>query len=338
VVVADIDVDRGRQVAAELGDCAIFVRLDVTSPADWASAIERTVDQFGSLDILVNNAGGTAGRTGPLEHMSFADYNFVLSLNLTGAWLETQAAIAPMRKAGGGSIINISSIVGLVAFPGMGAYSAAKCGLRGLTKTVAIELAEDDIRVNSIHPGFIDTPGSSATRLPETIAETPPLPWSVSAVASSRTAERHSSRRALPGQRRDPLLHGHGDGRRWRRDRWTDGSAGPGVIRCAGAGLNACPTSWAGLEQPSCASDGTLACRAAWTNPPPDDRQFPGRGRRAPGRWRQELSGPATGRSSSHILLASAIRVHRLHRRIAQSPPCAASVGADVLVEQVAFQ
>jgi 3alpha(or 20beta)-hydroxysteroid dehydrogenase len=172
VVAADIDVDRGRQVAAELGDRAIFVRLDVTSPADWASAIERTVDQFGSLDILVNNAAGTAGRTGPLEHMSFADYNFVLSLNLTGAWLGTQAAIAPMLKAGGGSIINISSIVGLVAFPGMGAYSAAKWGLRGLTKTAAIEPAEDDIRVNSIHPGFIDTPGSSATGLPETIAET----------------------------------------------------------------------------------------------------------------------------------------------------------------------
>jgi hypothetical protein len=75
----------------------------------------------------------------------------------------------------------------------------------------------------------------------------PPLPWRVSAVASSRTAERHSSSRALPGQRREPLLHGHGDGRRWRRDRWTDGSAGPGVIRYVGAGLNACPAGWADL-------------------------------------------------------------------------------------------
>jgi 3alpha(or 20beta)-hydroxysteroid dehydrogenase len=172
VVIADIAAAEGRALAECLGASAIFCELDVTDPTAWANVVEQAVAQFGGLHVLVNNAGGTLGRSGPLADMSIEDYDVTIALNLTGPWLGTRAAVPAMRKSGSGSIINVSSIGGFVGLPGIGAYGMAKWGLRGLSRTTAIELSPDNIRVNSVHPGFIDTPGSSGTDLPRIINET----------------------------------------------------------------------------------------------------------------------------------------------------------------------
>ena len=171
VVVTDVNVEGGREVARDCGSGATFVALDVTSEASWSDAVGAALDAFGGLDILVNNAGGNMGRGGPLSTTPRADYDFVLALNLTGVWLGMRAVIAPMRARGGGSIVNVSSLAGLVGFPDMAAYTAAKWGVRGLTKAAANELAADRIRVNSIHPGFTETRASAHSNLSRTIAE-----------------------------------------------------------------------------------------------------------------------------------------------------------------------
>ena len=160
VVIGDILDDEGRQVEAqiaEIGGESIYVRLDVTSADDWDAAVQTALDRYGRLDILVNNAGILGRRTG-LEETTSEQWDRVLEVNAKGAFLGTKATIPALRDAGGGSIINISSIAGIIADPtGIPAYQASKGALRLLTKSTAIQYASDNIRCNSVHPGLIVT-------------------------------------------------------------------------------------------------------------------------------------------------------------------------------------
>jgi 3alpha(or 20beta)-hydroxysteroid dehydrogenase len=155
VMVADVLDAEGEALAAELGPRAAFVHLDVTSEQSWAAAAGLVLEQWGGLDVLINNAGIL--RAAPLETMSLADYQQVIAVNQVGCFLGMQAVIAPMRAAGGGSIVNISSVAGLKGVPGVMGYVASKWAIRGMSKAAAMELGPDRIRVNSVHPGAIDT-------------------------------------------------------------------------------------------------------------------------------------------------------------------------------------
>jgi len=146
----------GIALAKEIGAGAFFVPLDVTDEDSWRAAIEETERQRGPLSVLINNAAYLA--VGGVESVPLAEWHAVIETNLTGAFLGIRAAAPSMRKAGGGSIVNISSIAGLHGTPGLAAYGASKWGIRSLTRTAAYELARDNIRVNSVHPGIIDTP------------------------------------------------------------------------------------------------------------------------------------------------------------------------------------
>lgn len=159
VVLTDVDVDTGERTVAQMreeGHDAIFLRLDVTSEDEWIDAIETTIDTYGRLDILVNNAG-TSGRA-IVEETTEEVWDGQMDVHGKGVFLGTKHAIPHMRAVGGGSIINISSIYGLVGSPGSTAYHAAKGASRIFTKSAAIQLANDGIRVNSVHPGFMHTP------------------------------------------------------------------------------------------------------------------------------------------------------------------------------------
>ena len=156
VVIGDILDEDGTALAAELGDSARYVHLDVTSPEDWQAAVDTAVQTFGKLNVLVNNAGMV--QVAPLKTADMARWQKVLDVNLTGPMLGIKAALEPMIAAGGGSIINVSSIEGMRGAAWVHSYVASKWGLRGLTKSVALELAPEKIRVNSVHPGFIRTP------------------------------------------------------------------------------------------------------------------------------------------------------------------------------------
>jgi 3alpha(or 20beta)-hydroxysteroid dehydrogenase len=155
VVIADVLEEEGRAVASELGDRAVFVRLDVTSDEQWSDAVRTAEESFGSVSVLVNNAG--IDQNEPLVEIDPALWRQVLEINLTGTFLGIRAVVASMRRAGGGAIINISSEAGLAAHPGLSAYGTSKWGVRGLTKYAALELGHQGIRVNSIHPGFVAT-------------------------------------------------------------------------------------------------------------------------------------------------------------------------------------
>lgn len=156
VVIGDIQEEAGSALAKEIGDAATFVALDVTRAADWSAAVDACVERYGSLTTLVNNAG--IASTGPLLEISLADYQAVIDVNQTGVFLGMQAAGRTMLASGGGSIVNISSIDGIVGMVNLTAYVASKFAVRGMTKVAAIELASQGIRVNSIHPGYVDTP------------------------------------------------------------------------------------------------------------------------------------------------------------------------------------
>lgn len=161
VVLADIDVARGEALAAEIGGedgRALFVQLDVADEAGWDRAIAKTIAWAGGLHVLVNNAG--VAISGDMD-MSFASWRQTLSINLDGTFLGTRAAIRTMASGGKpGSIINISSTMGMTAEPTTAAYSASKGGVRNLTKAAAVHCATQKlpIRVNSIHPGMCVTP------------------------------------------------------------------------------------------------------------------------------------------------------------------------------------
>ncbi len=165
VVIGDILDDDGLGLAAELGpDHAAYAHLDVTEPTHWSDAVELVAVRYGRLDILVNNAGVTS--FGTVEEHSRRDWDRVLAVNLSGVFHGMQAAIPALKHAGGGSIVNLSSMAGLVAIPGTPAYVASKFGVRGLTKAAALELAKYGIRVNSVHPGFVLTPMTASVPPP----------------------------------------------------------------------------------------------------------------------------------------------------------------------------
>ncbi len=158
VVIGEILDEDGHAIAEKLGESAHFEHLDVTDPDRWQVVVDVAVDRFGRFDALVNNAGIIM--VGPMRGSSVSDWQRVLDVNLTGAYLGMRAAIEPMIAGGGGSIVNISSVEGLAGSAHLHSYVAAKFGLRGITKSAAVELAQYGIRVNSIHPGLVHTPMS----------------------------------------------------------------------------------------------------------------------------------------------------------------------------------
>ncbi len=155
VVIADIADDLGKALADELGDAAYYRRLDVTSEQDWEGAVREAVETFGTLNVLVNNAGILM--FSELTKTSLEDYERVIRVNQVGTFLGMRAVADAMAGAGGGSIVNSSSIEGLGGMPLLVAYSASKFAIRGMTKVAAMELGPRQIRVNSVHPGMIDT-------------------------------------------------------------------------------------------------------------------------------------------------------------------------------------
>jgi NAD(P)-dependent dehydrogenase (short-subunit alcohol dehydrogenase family) len=157
VVLADIRDELGQQVAREIGPRATYVHLDVSQAADWQNAIETTVKTYGKLTILVNNAGIGLPDDRNIEKTSLDTWHKTIAVNQTGVFLGMKYAIPAMRTAGGGSIVNISSIAGIVAMGMLPAYAATKGAVRVLTKNAAIQYVQDNIRVNSVHPGGVDT-------------------------------------------------------------------------------------------------------------------------------------------------------------------------------------
>lgn len=159
VVVTDINEPDGERTAAQIaesGGDAIFKRLDVTSEREWSEAIAAAMSRFGALDILVNNAGTAARST--VEETTEEIWDGQMNVHAKGVFLGTKHAIPEMRRAGGGSIINVSSIFGLIGSRSSTAYHAAKGAIRIFTKAAAVQYAPDNIRVNSVHPGFALTP------------------------------------------------------------------------------------------------------------------------------------------------------------------------------------
>ena len=156
VVFGDVQDERGAAVADGLGGQSCrYVHHDVTSEAQWAGAVAAAIGTFGRLDVLVNNAGVL--KFASIADMPLADFRQILEVNAVGCWLGMKAVIGPMTAAGGGSIINISSIEGFAGAAGLSAYSASKFAVRGMTKAAARELGRFGIRVNSVHPGGVLT-------------------------------------------------------------------------------------------------------------------------------------------------------------------------------------
>lgn len=159
VVLTDVLDDQGKELAAELG--AEYCHLDVSSEEDWASAVAFTVETFGDITVLVNNAGIL--HFSALAETTLADYQRVIGINQVGTFLGMRAVVESMTRAGGGSIVNVSSVEGLAGMPYLVAYTASKFAIRGMTKVAALELGRHGIRVNSVHPGAIDTSMVSET-------------------------------------------------------------------------------------------------------------------------------------------------------------------------------
>ena len=157
VVIGDSDADRGAALADELGTRARFVRLDVTDHSSWSAAVLAAESAFGALNVLVNNAG-VQNPPAPIEHTDQATWSRILDINLTGIFLGIKVATPALRRASGGVIVNIASTMGLGGTAHYAPYVAGKWAVRGLTRTAALELGRDHIRVNTIHPGVIATP------------------------------------------------------------------------------------------------------------------------------------------------------------------------------------
>ncbi|MEH0930723.1 SDR family NAD(P)-dependent oxidoreductase [Micromonospora sp. CPCC 205558] len=156
VVIADVNVAEAEALAAELGPTAVVEKLDVRSPQQWTDLVQRTEERFGSIDILVNNAGIVD--PAPLEQWDVAQLQRVLDVNLIGVFNGIQAVTPAMKRAGGGSIVNLGSVAAFIGIILMSGYVASKWAVRGLTKSAALELGTYGIRVNAVHPGQINTP------------------------------------------------------------------------------------------------------------------------------------------------------------------------------------
>jgi 3alpha(or 20beta)-hydroxysteroid dehydrogenase len=156
VVLGDILDDAGKAVAASLGDAAIYLRHDVSQEDSWANFVSIASESFGRIDVLMNNAGII--HVAPVAQITLENYMKVVNVNQVGCLLGMRSVIPAMVQAGGGSIINVSSTTGMEGAMGLVAYVSTKFAIRGMTKTAALELGRVGIRVNSLHPGGIDTP------------------------------------------------------------------------------------------------------------------------------------------------------------------------------------
>lgn len=174
VVLTDV-LETGAEVAAQLGKSALFLRQDVANEDEWCALVETALARFGKIDVLINNAG--IFHPNPIRNTSAADFDRHYRVNQRGTFLGMKAVVETMKAGGGGSIVNISSLAGLRGYPDMIAYCSTKWAIRGMTKSAALELAPFRIRVNSIHPGLVDTPmmkeGLSADALAQFVSAVP---------------------------------------------------------------------------------------------------------------------------------------------------------------------
>ncbi|MRH89131.1 glucose 1-dehydrogenase [Nocardia sp. SYP-A9097] len=173
VVITDVLGAEGAALAAELGDSALFLPLDVTDEAVWNDVVAQAESKFGPVSGLVNNAGIV--HVDPIEKLSEADYRKVIDVNQLGVFLGMKAVIGSMRKAGVGSIVNISSTGGIIGYSNIIGYVASKWAVRGMSKTAAQEFAPDNVRVNSVHPGIVATEMVASSDRSTSIAAKQPI-------------------------------------------------------------------------------------------------------------------------------------------------------------------
>lgn len=169
VIFTDILVKEGQSLAKELGDNVAFIKHDVVNEAEWNHVVSEAEDKFGPINILVNNAGIAPNK--PLEDTTEEEYRKVIEVNQLSAFLGMKTVLPSMRKTENGSMINVSSLAGLIASRNQIAYVASKFAVRGMTKAAAIEFGEYGIRVNSIHPGIIESPMTTSSEMQAMLAE-----------------------------------------------------------------------------------------------------------------------------------------------------------------------
>ncbi|MBH0009202.1 SDR family oxidoreductase [Salinibacterium sp. SWN1162] len=173
VVITDVLDAEGKALADELGANAVYAHLDVTNEEEWNAAVKLAVDTFGGLNVLINNAGIV--NFGTLDGYTEKDWSLIIGINLTGSFLGIRAAAPELVKNETSAIVNISSTAGMQGFAALHGYTASKFGLRGLTKSVAMELGPQGVRVNSVHPGNIRTPMTDGLGIDETRTPIPRL-------------------------------------------------------------------------------------------------------------------------------------------------------------------